>query len=386
MPSYQRVGDIPRKRHTLHHYAGAVMFEELMGTDGFSGASALLYHRDSPSAIRSVEAVDSAPVCWRPNHPLRPHHLRTGALPPPSDSPDAVRGRHALLGNDNVQLSFASARATSPLYRNAIGDELVYVHDGEAVLESTFGRLAVGEGDYVVIPAATTHRWVVDSAAELLIVAASGHVTVPDRYVNASGQLLEGAPFSERDQRAPGPDPLLVDGEDVPVLVRTRSGMSVHVHAKHPFDVVGWDGYLYPWAMSIHDFEPIVGRIHQPPPVHQTFAGVGFVVCSFVPRPFDFDPNAVKVPYHHANVDTDEVLFYSRGNFMSRAGSGISAGSISLHPPGFVHGPQPGSRERSVGVDRTEELAVMIDVFAPLAISEAAGAISDPDYPLSWSR
>ena len=386
MPSYRRVGDVPRKRHTLHRHDGAVMFEELMGTDGFSGPSALLYHRRSPSAIRSVEAVDSPPVCWQPNHPLRPHHLRTAALPPPAGESDAVLGRHALLGNETVQLSFAAAGATSPLYRNAVGDELVYVHDGEAVLESTFGRLAVRAGDYVVIPAATTHRWVVDSPAELLIIAAAGHVTVPARYVNAAGQLLEGAPFSERDQRAPDPEPLLVDGEDVPVLVRTRNGLSVHVHTAHPFDVVGWDGYLYPWAMSIHDFEPIVGRIHQPPPVHQTFAGPGFVVCSFVPRLFDFDPDAVKVPYHHSNVDTDEVLFYSRGNFMSRAGSGIGAGSISLHPPGFVHGPQPGSRELSENVARTEELAVMIDVFRPLAISDAALAVSDADYPSSWSR
>jgi homogentisate 1,2-dioxygenase len=386
MPSYQRVGDVPRKRHTLHRHDGAVVFEELMGTDGFSGTSALLYHRRSPSAIRSVEAVESPPVCWRSNHPLRPHHLRTGALQPLTEAPDAVRGRHVLLGNDDVQLGWVAALATSPLYRNAMGDELVYVHDGEAVLESGFGRLAVSAGDYVVIPAATTHRWAVDSAAELLIVAARGHVKVPDRYVNASGQLLEGAPFSERDQRAPDPEPLLEEGEDVPVLVRTRSGLSVHVHATHPFDVIGWDGYLYPWAMSIHDFEPIVGRIHQPPPVHQTFAGPNFVVCSFVPRPYDFDPNAVKVPYHHANVDTDEVLFYSRGNFMSRAGSGIGAGSISLHPPGFVHGPQPGSRERSADAERTDELAVMIDVFSPLAISDEAGAISDPEYPLSWSR
>jgi homogentisate 1,2-dioxygenase len=168
--------------------------------------------------------------------------------------------------------------------------------------------------------------------------------------------------------------------------VRTRNGLSVHVHATHPFDVVGWDGYLYPWAMSIHDFEPIVGRIHQPPPVHQTFAGPNFVVCSFVPRLFDFDPNAVKVPYHHANVDSDEVLMYSAGNFMSRAGSGIGRGSISLHPPGFVHGPQPGSRERSVDETRTEELAVMVDTFRPLALSADALQVSDPTYPFSWSR
>jgi homogentisate 1,2-dioxygenase len=237
-----------------------------------------------------------------------------------------------------------------------------------------------------VIPASTTHRWRVTAPVELYVISARGHVAVPERYLNAQGQLKEGAPFSERDQRAPDTEPLLADGEEVPVVVRTRNGTSVHVHATHPFDVIGWDGYLYPWAMSIHDFEPIVGRIHQPPPVHQTFAGPNFVVCSFVPRLFDFDPDAVKVPYHHANVDSDEVLMYAAGNFMSRSGSGIGPGSISLHPPGFVHGPQPGSRERSADETRTEELAVMVDTFRPLALSEDALQVSDPAYPFSWSR
>jgi homogentisate 1,2-dioxygenase len=367
----------------LHRVDGEVAFEELMGTEGFSGASALLYHRRSPSAIVRVESVPQPAPCWYPNQPLRPHHLRTGALP---NTSDAVQGRVPLLGNDDVQIAFVSTDTSSPLYRNATGDELVYVHDGSAVLESVFGRLPVKTGDYVVIPTATTHRWVVDGRVDLLVIESRGHVRIPDRYLNAHGQLVEGAPFSERDQRAPEPEPLLEDGAEVPVLVRTRDGMTVHVHANHPFDVIGWDGYLYPWAMSIHDFEPIVGRIHQPPPVHQTFAGGNFVVCSFVPRLYDFDPEAVKVPYHHSNVDSDEVLFYSGGDFMSRAGSGIGAGSISLHPPGFVHGPQPGSRERSVDKDRTEELAVMLDAFRPLSLSDAALGVSDPDYPFSWSR
>jgi homogentisate 1,2-dioxygenase len=386
MPHYRRVGDVPRKRHTLHRHDGAFAFEELVGTEGFSGPSALLYHRRSPSAIVRVESVDSPEPCWRANHPLRPHHLRTPDLPDRTATPDAVQARHMLLGNDDVQIGCVTAAATSPLYRNATGDELVYVHGGAAVLESVFGHLAVSAGDYVVVPAGTTHRWVVELQAELLVVMARGHVSVPEQYLNSLGQLREGAPFSERDQRAPDPEPLLADGEQVPVLVRTRSGVSVHVHAFHPFDVIGWDGYLYPWAMSIHDFEPIVGRIHQPPPVHQTFAGRNFVVCSFVPRPYDFDRDAVKVPYHHSNVDSDEVLFYSGGDFMSRTGSGIGVGSISLHPPGFVHGPQPGSRERSVDADRTEELAVMLDAFRPLALSDEALAVSDPAYPFSWSR
>jgi homogentisate 1,2-dioxygenase len=385
MPHYMRVGDVPRKRHTLHERDGAVMSEELVGTDGFSGPSALLYHRRSPSAILSVDAVATEPTCWRPNQPLRPHHLRTGELPT-NDDADFVRGRRMLLGNEAIEIGFVAATATSPLYRNAVGDELVFLHTGNAVLESVFGRLPVREGDYVVVPAGITHRWVIEGDVDALIVAARGHVRVPERYLNDSGQLLEGAPFSERDQRGPEPEPLLVEDEEVPVLVRTRDGLSKHVHATHPFDVVGWDGYLYPWALSIHDFEPIVGRIHQPPPVHQTFAGREFAVCSFVPRLYDFDPNAVKVPYHHSNVDTDEVLFYSRGNFMSRAGSGIGAGSISLHPPGFVHGPQPGSRERSADQTRTEEVAVMIDVFKPLALSTAAESVSDPAYVGSWAR
>jgi len=220
---------------------------------------------------------------------------------------------------------------------------------------------------------------------ELLIIAGRGHIGPPPRYINAGGQLVEGSPFSERDMRGPAAEPMGETGEDVAVLVRTRGGLSRHIHATHPFDVVGWDGCLYPWALNIADFEPIVGRIHQPPPVHQTFAGAGFVVCSFVPRLFDFDPSAVKVPYHHANVDTDEVLFYSAGGFMSRAGSGIGVGSISLHPAGFVHGPQPGSHERTIGVDRTEETAVMLDSFSPLGLSDDALAISDPGYPFSWT-
>ncbi len=386
MPYYRALGDIPRKRHTVHHVDGNVAFEELMGNEGFSGASALLYHRHSPSAIVRIEPTEATDPVFHANMPLRPHHLRTPDLTTEATPTDPVLGRVALLGNTDVVMSVARSTMSSGLYRDAVGDELVYVQSGSAVLESVFGTLPVRAGDYVVIPMSTTHRWVVADAVELLFISARGHISVPHRYLNAAGQLLEGAPFSERDQRGPSGDPLLVDGQDVPVLVRTRAGRTVHVHARHPFDVIGWDGCLYPWALNIADFEPIVGRIHQPPPVHQTFAGSGFVICSFVPRLFDFDPDAVKVPYHHANVDTDEVLFYSAGNFMSRAGSGIAVGSISLHPAGFVHGPQPGSFERSIGIDRTEETAVMLDAFGPLGLSDAALAVSDPEYPWSWSR
>jgi homogentisate 1,2-dioxygenase len=385
MTYYRRVGDVPAKRHTWHrHGAGSRMAEELMGEEGFQGASSLLYHRHSPSAITGVEtiSVDRSPLS--PNHPLLPWHVTpSGALA----AGDLVIGRQVLFGNSEVTICRAVADRSSELYRNAAGDELVYIQSGRAVLETVFGAITAGSGDYLVIPASTTHRWVIDGGAvvEALVVEAGGHVRLPQRYLTAGGQLREGAPFSERDIRPPD-GPMVVDGGPVPVLVRTRSGWSRHCHAFHPFDVVGWDGCAWPFALSIHDFEPIVGRIHQPPPVHQAFAGPGFVVCSFVPRPFDFDPHAVKVPYHHANVDSDEVLFYSAGDFMSRRGSGIAAGSLTLHPAGFVHGPQPGSVEASVGADRTEETAVMVDTFSPLMLSEAARGAADPDYPWSWAR
>lgn len=385
MPYYHRVGDVPRKRHTVFRDAdGHRHHEELMGQEGFSSRSSLLYHRHSPSALSAIEPIDEpATAAATPDHPLAPRHLRTGEL---AAGTDAVLDRHVLLANGDVRLSWSSTPAgASSLYRNATGDELVYVQQGAATLESVFGRLAVGAGDYVVVPASTTHRWVSDGRLDLLVIESSGHVGPPRKYLSAAGQFLEHAPFCERDLRAPV-EPLLEHGDDVPVVVRTHAGLTRHVHRHHPFDVVGWDGQLFPWAFAIGDFEPIVGSLHQPPPVHQTFEGPGFVVCSFVPRLYDFHPDAVKVPYHHANTDSDEVLFYSDGDFMSRAGSGIGVGSISYHPAGFVHGPQPGSFEASVDQDRTGETAVMLDTFRPLHVTDAARSIADPDYWRSWNR
>jgi homogentisate 1,2-dioxygenase len=385
VPYYRQVGTIPPKRHTRHGKPGGFAHaEELMGQEGFASRSALLYHVHSPSAIIAIEPVDPHGSPLSPDLPLTPRHIRTGDLP--AVGTDLVQGRTDLLGNADLTISWASATETGPLYRNAEGDELVFVQRGRATLQSVFGELPVGPGDYVVVPASTTQRWVIDDGpVDTLVLAATGHVSPPRRYLSSAGQFLEHAPYCERDLRAPE-TPLLVEGEEVPVLVRNRAGFSCHTHRHHPFDVVGWDGHLYPWAFNIADFEPIVGRIHQPPPVHQTFDGPGFVVCSFVPRLYDFHPDAIKVPYHHANTDSDEILFYSDGDFMSRAGSGIGVGSISFHPAGFVHGPQPGSIEASLEKDRTEEVAVMIDTFAPLATSDAARTASDPDYPFSWSR
>ena len=391
MPYYRQVGDVPRKRHTFHRGAGgSLLAEELMGQEGFSSASSLLYHRHSPSAIVEATAAPELEAARSPleaNGALKPWHIRAPLLPPGDG--DLVTGRHVLFGNSSIIIAWATAAAlaTSDLYRNAAGDEVVYVQSGRATLESVFGSLDVGPGDYVVIPASTTHRWRIGGTdpVEALIVEGNGHIGPPAKYLSASGQFLEHSPYCERDLRSP-PTPVEESARDVRVLVRHRQGWAWHVHANHPFDVVGWDGCVYPYALSIHDFEPIVGRVHQPPPVHQTVAGPGFVICSFVPRPFDWHPEAVKVPYHHANTDSDEVLFYSAGDFMSRKGAGIGVGSLTMHPAGFVHGPQPGSVEAAIGVERTDELAVMIDTFQPLLVSQAAGRVADPDYPWTWAK
>jgi homogentisate 1,2-dioxygenase len=384
MPYYRRSGEIPRKRHARFPMAGGGLHsEELMGEEGFSSSSSLLYHRHSPTAIVGAEVVADADPCLRDQHPLLPRHFRTHEL---AVGGDLVTGRRLLVANDDVRILYAAADLPSALYRNAIGDELIYIEDGQAVLESVFGALAVGAGDYVVIPTSTTHRFVPQTGVvRALILEASGHIHPPRRYLSSDGQFLEHAPYSERDLRAPD-GPLLVDGDGVAVLVRHRGGLTRYTYAHHPFDVVGWDGCLYPYAFSIHDFEPIVKRFHAPPPVHQTFEGPNLVVCSFCPRPFDFDPEAIAVPYHHANVDSDEVLFYVGGDFMSRKGAGIGAGSISLHPAGFVHGPQPGSVEAALGKPGTDELAVMVDTFRPLRIAASGREVEDDGYAWTWAR
>lgn len=396
MPYYRSLGDVPAKRHTHHlDESGHRFAEELMGQEGFSSSSSLLYHRHSPSALTAIEPAGMVLAEATADVPLTPRHIRTPALAVVPGA-DLVTGRTVLLANDDVEVAWVSAGADSALYRNAVGDELVFVQHGHGRLDSVFGRLDVGPGDYVVVPASTTHRWLVTGDAPLgaLVVASRGHVAPPAKYLSRYGQFLEHAPYCERDLRAPT-ELVIVDddgGDDggdageVPVLVRNRAGWSRHVHRTHPLDVVGWDGCVYPYAFNIADFEPIVGRLHQPPPVHQTFELPGAVVCSFVPRLFDFHPDAVKVPYHHANTDSDEVLFYSAGNFMSRAGSGIDVGSISYHPAGFVHGPQPGSIEASLDQAATAEVAVMLDTFAPLHVTDAARAVCDERYPFTWSR
>jgi homogentisate 1,2-dioxygenase len=383
MPYYRQVGELPRKRHTQFRKPdGGLYAEELMGEDGFSAESALLYHEHLPTAIVDSKAYGQPAEALTANYPLLPRHLRTSKLD--NGSADPITGRQLLLANDDVRLSYAVADQPSPLYRNAVGDECVYVESGTAIVETVFGALSVGPGDYVLLPTSTTHRWVPDGPLRTLVVQAGGHISAPRRYLSPRGQFLESAPYCERDLRGPA-EPLRAEGSDVDVLVRHRAGTSVLTYADHPFDVVGWDGCLYPYAFNVADFEPITGRVHQPPPVHQTFEGPNFVVCSFVPRKVDYHPLAVPVPYNHANVDSDEVLFYAAGDYEARRGSGIEQGSISLHPSGFTHGPQPGAVERALGAERFDELAVMVDTFRPLSLAPAGLACEDPGYAYTWS-
>ncbi len=384
MPYYRSAGEVPPKRHTQFRQPdGSLYAEELMGQEGFSSDSSLLYHRHMPTAIVAADEYD--PPAWSraANRPLKPRHFKTHKLD--TTGADAVLGRQHLLANDDVRISYVVADRPSPLYRNAIGDECLYVESGRARLESTFGHLDLGEGDYAIIPTSVIHRIVpIDGAVRLLAIEATGHIGPPRRYLSVRGQFLEASPYCERDLRGPdGPEP--VADTDVEVYVQHRRGWTRYVYAHHPFDVVGWDGCLYPWAFSIHDFEPITGRVHQPPPVHQTFEGPNFVICSFVPRKVDYHPLSIPVPYNHHNVDSDELLFYTGGNYEARRGSGIEQGSMSLHPSGFTHGPQPGAAERAIGVEAFDELAVMVDTFRPLDLCEPALSCEDAGYAWTWA-
>ncbi len=395
MAYYRAVGDVPPKRHTQHRRSdGGLYAEELMGEEGFSSDSALLYHRGNPSAIVDSRPWDLPDLTTVPNHPLKPRHLRLHDLFPGEEwkAADVVTGRRLVLGNADVRISYVVAGEASPHYRNAVGDECVYVESGAAVVETVFGPLAARQGDYVVLPRATVHRWLPSGEEPLraYVIEANSHITPPKRYLSRYGQFLEHAPYCERDLTAPS-EPALVDGRDVEVWTKHRgrgpAGLagSVVVYPTHPFDVVGWDGCLYPYTFNVADFEPITGRVHQPPPVHQVFEAGNFVICNFVPRKVDYHPLAVPVPYYHSNVDSDEVMFYCGGDYEARQGSGITPGSISLHPGGHSHGPQPGAVERSLGKDYFDELAVMVDTFRPLDLGEGGVACDDGAYAWTWS-
>ncbi len=387
MSYYKALGNIPHKRHTQFRKAdGSLHHEEVMGIHGFAGIQSILYHLQPPTRVREIEAVaceDELDGALEEQRALRHRLLNTTNLEPKGD---AVSGRVCLMANTDVALSVVRPTETMDYwYRFAHGDETLFVHDGTGVLETQFGTLRYRPGDYLVLPTGVLWRMVQDSGVDhrLLVIEAFGHIEPPKRYLNRYGQFLEHSPFCERDLR--GPDELVTHDEqgEFEVRVKARGQITRYLYGHHPLDVVGWDGHLWPYAFNIEDFEPITGRVHQPPTVHQTFDGPGFVVCSFVPRLFDYHPEAIPAPYNHSNVDSDEVIYYVEGDFMSR--KGVERAALTVHPNGIPHGPHPGTYEGSIGKEKTEELAVMVDTFRPLRLTKAAQQLEDPNYAMSWS-
>jgi homogentisate 1,2-dioxygenase len=380
VPFYVRLGEVPRKRHIQHRENGTLLTEEVMGLEGFSGNESILYHVTSPCRVKELGTFE--PIVreeWVP--PAHAHrHFTTWNVP---ESGNAITGRKLLMWNDDVEISLC--RPDEPMdgfYRNGEGDEVIFVHEGSGTLETIFGDVTYKPGDYIVVPRGTTYRFAAGGPQRHLVFESPGLIEIPRRYRNHYGQLLEHAPYYTRDIHPPTELHTHREREDHVVTVRVKGGYQRYVLDYHPFDVVGWDGYVYPWTFSIHDFEPITGRIHMPPPSHQTFEGRNFVICSFCPRKLDFDPLAIPIPYHHSNLNSEEMIYYVDGNFSSR--KGIEVGSVTLHPSGIPHGPQPGLAERSIGMTETHELAVMCDTFHPLRLTKLAKTLDDGKYWQSW--
>lgn len=382
MTFYHRLGEVPHKRHTRFRKPDGTLYrEEVMGLEGFSGIQSILYHHYLPPAVVRTEFLGPAAPEYVEFGPIRHRAFATADMPAGGDP---VSARRVLLGNEDVTLGISRPAASMDyFYRNQQAYELWFAHEGQGVLRSQFGRLPFGPGDYIIIPYGVTWKMELEGdGARFFVVESQSRIEPPRRYRNEYGQLLEHSPYCERDIRVPEELETIIERGEYEVRVKVRDTISRHILDHHPFDVVGWDGYLYPWAFSIHDFEPITGRVHQPPPVHQTFAGHNFVVCSFVPRLFDYHPEAIPAPYNHSNVNSDEVIYYCEGNFMSRRG--IDQYDITLHPSGLPHGPQPGATEASIGAERTEELAVMVDTFRPLHLTPDALELEKPEYMSTW--
>jgi len=378
---YEARGELPRKRHVAFRDNGTLLTEEVMGFEGFSGNESILYHLQTPCRVTEVGAFE--PIAreeWVPA--AHCHHLfDTDGLPAAGDP---VRGRRVLMFNDDVEIGICRpASDAGYFYRNGEGDEVIFVHRGRGELHTTFGTLPYREHDYIVIPRGTTYRFAPEGEQLWLTFATPGEIETPSRYRNRYGQLLEHAPYSHRDFHAPGELVTHREGGDFELVVRVRGGYQRYRLDYHPLDVVGWDGYVYPYTFNIEDFEPITGRIHMPPPVHQTFQGPGFVICSFCPRMLDWHEDAIPIPYNHSNLQSEEMIYYVSGSFGSRRG--VRVGSITLHPSGLPHGPQPGLAERSIGQRFTEELAVMCDTFRPLRLTQLARELDDGAYALSWA-
>ncbi len=385
MPIYHTLGKIPEKRHTVFRQPNGKLYaEELVSTEGFSGMYSLVYHTHPPTIVKSL----GTPYSVEPKIAKEKHLRHTSLLGfniKPED--DYLKSRKPVLVNADLQISLAAPKKsmTDYFYKNSQADEVIFIHKGTGTLKTGFGKIKFSYGDYVVVPRGTIYQMEFnDENNRLFIIESYSPIRFPKRYQNQFGQLMEHAPFCERDIRRPIDLETFDQEGDYKILIKKQGLIYPYTYGTHPFDFIGWDGYHYPWAFSIHNFEPITGRVHQPPPVHQTFEAHNFVICSFVPRKYDYHPNAIPAPYNHSNVDSDEVLYYVDGDFMSR--KSVVQGQITLHPGGIPHGPHPGSVEKSIGKEKTDELAVMIDPFKPLMITEDALLIEDENYHKSWQH
>lgn len=383
MPHYHTLGAIPRKRHVVFRKPdGGLYAEQLVSTEGFSDAFSLVYHCHPPTAVNSIDTPYSVAPEIADGKNMQ-HRLLRGFDIPATD--DYLESRIPVLVNNDCYIHLAAPRSSMSGYwfKNSGADEMIFIHRGTGVLRTIYGKIPFSYGDHLIIPRGTIYQMEFHSTDNRLFILESFHpLRFPKRYINKFGQLLEHSPFCERDIRKPIDLETHDEKGDFLVKIKREDTIWPYHFATHPFDLVGWDGYHYPYAFSIHDFEPITGRLHQPPPVHQTFETPAFVVCAFVPRLYDYHPESIPAPYNHSNVDSDEVLYYVDGDFMSR--NNIEEGNITLHPTGIVHGPHPGAVERSIGAKETKELAVMVDTFKPLKITKQAFAIEDPNYYLSW--
>ena len=385
MPSYYKLGQIPHKRHTQFRKPdGSLYSEQLFSTEGFSNDYSLLYHVYPPTQIIKTEKPVNVKPQIAEEGMLKHRSLEAFKIKKDKDFLDS---RIPVLVNNDVHVVLAAPQqsVTDYFYKNADADELIFIHEGSGVLKTMYGDLPFGYGDYLNIPRGTIYQvHFNDESNRLFIVESFSPIRFPKKYLSKNGQLLEHSPYCERDIRPP--QNLNTHNEKGDFVMRTKKkGVLYNIHyASHPFDVVGWDGCCYPYVFSIHDFEPITGRVHQPPPVHQTFEGNNYVVCSFVPRLFDYHPMAVPAPYNHSNIDSDELIYYVDGDFMSR--KNVTRGMITLHPGGIPHGPHPGAVEKSIGTKETKELAVMVDTFHPLMLTKQALEIENENYAMSWAE
>lgn len=383
MPLYHKLGTVPQKRHTIFKKEdGSLHYEQLFGTIGFEGMSSLMYHLYRPTRVKEIrETVDISPKA-AVNQNIRSRLLKGFEIKPEMDF---LESRKVVLFNSDVHISLAAPKMsmTDYFYKNADADELLFVHRGSGTLKTILGEIGFEGGDYLVIPRGMIYQVAFDTEDNRMFLLESYHpIYTPKRYRNWFGQHLEHSPYCERDFKLPENLQTYDQQGDFIIKIKKQGQLYQLVYASHPFDVVGWDGYNYPYGFSIHNFEPITGRVHQPPPVHQTFETSAFVVCSFVPRLYDYHPQSIPAPYNHSNIDSDEVLYYVDGDFMSR--NHIDKGYISLHPSGIPHGPHPGTYEASIGKSKTDELAVMVDTFKPLQITQTALDIDDGKYYRSW--